>query len=361
MPGSWAAATDRWRGREPLAVVLARALAPWPLWLVLWGDPDRGAPFVTAALVASLMAWRASRGADRSIGIAPVALTVALAFGASVFLSAVASMLFARGPCGTGAASLPSVLLAWLSGAMLYELGRRCLSTPGIGPPARVARVLDAAAHAVFLLAPATGVVDLSGGGAPLPVVVGPLLALRVAGFHDVRVPPSRRGSLGARTAIGGLSVLVLVAAMVHEPGPGHWSAPVAWTVGGAAVSALVAAVVLALRARSVSRALSGVVDEHRPDGVVLAVAGGAERVHVLPSDPRPGAGMPAPAAPITFLDVEPVPSDDAPYRGGPPVVRARMAYRGTSEQLAAALLCRAWGWLAFSALSLAAAILLLY
>src|SRR5690606_23811647 len=84
MPGSWAAATDGWRGREPLAVVLARALAPWPLWLVLWGDPDRGAPFVTAALVASLMAWRATRGADRSVGIAAVALTVGLAFGASV-------------------------------------------------------------------------------------------------------------------------------------------------------------------------------------------------------------------------------------------------------------------------------------
>ena len=345
-------------------VVAARALAPWPLWLVLWGalggGRDRGSlyVFVTTALVVALMARRAVRGADRNVTAGGVVSVVSLALGANFFFAVVSGMALPHGHLGN-LGWVPAVALGWIAGAGCYELGKRCLAQPDLGPSRLQGLVVDIVAHQALFAAPLLGLVDLRGGGLPLPLLVGPLVAVRVAGWHDARMPAPSASRLHVRTLLGVLAVAALVAALVLPPGvPGSTSNVL--VVLSAAVSSLLAAAVLVHRAGVAARCPWGVVYERRPDGIVLSVRGGSERLHVVPTDPRPGSGLPLPESPITLVDLEPLEGPGAPYRDGPPMTRARIAWRGTADQLASTLLARAWGWLAWSALAFAVAVRLL-
>jgi len=346
-------------------VIVARTLAPWPLWLFLWETlrPDalRGPAFtpVVVTLLVGSMVQCAARAADRSLHVDRLVALLGLSFVAALWLQAAASFTwYVRGGAVPG--PVATALLGCLAGVVTYELLRRALTHTGSGPSARFTRTVDIVAHIVLFAAPWTGVVDVRGDGLPLPLLVGPLLAVRIVGEHDAPLPVARRGALPTWTVLGTVAAVVLLGAVLDSPAARLPSATVAFSVLGAAVSALLASIALAARAHRAARSLSGVVYEHRPDGIVLSVGGGTERVHVVPAEPRPGAALPPPDRRITFIDLVPGPEPGSPYRGAPEIVRARTAWAGSAEQLAAALLCRAWGWLAFCALTFAAGAYLL-
>ena len=376
MPGSVEAVTDSlranrvhaapgWEGREPIAVIVARALAPWPLWLLLWETlrPDglRGPAFtpVVATLLVASMAQRAARGADRTLRPDLLVLLLSLSFGVAFFLQVAAAFTwYGRGFEPTG--PIVSVLLVWVAGVALYEVFKRVFAGED-GPPVDLAHRIDFAAHSLLFCGPWLGVVDFAGNGVPLPLLVGPLVAVRVYGGQDARMPPARPGRLAVRTALGSAAAVAMLVVLSDASFARDASPAVALTLVGIAFSCLLAAIALAARAPLAATALSGVVFEPRDGGVVLAVEGDEERVHVVPRGSGSGTGRSLSAGQVvTFLDVERVPIDAPPYRGAPKTVRARLAWLGTSEDLAGTLLARAWGWLAWSALTFAAAAWLL-
>lgn len=360
MPGSAAGQDGGWSGREPLTVIVARALAPWPLWLILWEvlRPEAlgGAVLtpVVATLLVGLMAQRAARGADRALRLPLVAALIGLSMGATVLLEVASAFTwYGRGFVPSGAAF--GTLFTWLGGAALYEGFVRTLREPELQP----SPALDRLAHAILFAGPWLGLVGVD-QGLPLPFVVGPLVALRLVGGHDARMPLPRRGRLTTRTVLGTVAAVALLGAVLDASPLSHAPAAVAWSVMAAACSALLAALALASRAHVAAGALSGVVHEQRDGGVVLSIAGDEGAVHVVPRSCGSGGALPQPNLTVTFLDVEHGPEPGAPYRTGPSTVRARVLWCGDADQLASTLLARAWSWLAWSAITFAAAVYLL-
>ena len=361
-------AAPGWEGREPIAVIVARALAPWPLWLLVWEtlrpDSSTGPALtsVVATLLVASMAQHVARGADRTLRPDLLVLLLSLSFGAAFFLQVAAAFTwYGRGfePSGP----IPSAVLVWLSGVALYEAFKRVFAAreSGASPEPELARRTDTAAHALLFAGPFIGLVDFADAGIPLPLLVGPLVAVRVSGGHDARMPPARPGRLALRTTVGSVAAIGMLAVLADAHVAPDASPAVALTLLSVASSSLLAAIALAGRAPLAASALTGVVLAPRDGGIVLAVAGDDERVHVVPCGSAAGA---APAlragVPVTFLDVEPVATAGPPYRRGPRTVRARLAWPGAAEDLAAVLLARAWGWLAWSAVTFAAAAWLL-
>lgn len=337
------------RGREPSVVILARALAPWPVWIAMWSllrpasDP-LPLSFAVGALIAVAMTGMVARAADRSPiprgAFALLALALVVDFALDRMIGPSCGHCATAGP-PTGPAGLAT-------GLVLYGAAVKLLRVDGLGPSSHAAVGIDVAAFAALTTVACTGIM-------PLELAVGPFVALRAAFGHDARLPrprlTERRPLIAASTA----SAVVLLA-------PGSAFARAAHGTDGTAIAAIAtvsaltgiaAAIALYAHGRRARSALSGVVSELRPGGIVLATDGG-DRVHVVPSHPTPRGRIPTPATQLTFLDVEEVANGGTAYRDAPRLVRARLAWVGTADALARTLRSRAIRWIAWAGVTLA-------
>jgi len=353
-------ALDPELGREPLAVVGARALAAWPMWagaLVL-GLPSMHdlVVLVPCASAATLVALSVAHIIGESGTPVPVSRAWRLVgYGLMADFAIACAQLLMTGAIRPRAGASPVIDLVIALG--IYGVASRMLAPEHLAPPYRKRVAVDAAAPVILAALAALGALHGATDPIAMPFVVAPLVALRCASYADLRIPRGLSRQVGSAAWLTTVAVLMLVtSALGASRTPLASASGLSQAMLLACISAVIASVMVLVRARQLHGALWGVVREYRPDGLVLAVRGGEDRVHIVPSQPVPGAGMPPLDHTVTFLEVEELGSDGAPYRSGPPFIRARLAIGGSSSLLSGALVARAALWAAWSSAALAAA-----
>lgn len=356
-------AVSSWDGSESPWVLAATAAAPWPLFSLVLGLGLPGGPWapdwlrgpLALSLVFGLMvAW------VRRLAL-PLALKRWLpsALGAGATLELVASALarFSPGSLEAPARGLATIVVC----VAIYELGPAFAAACRVSPCEPRSRSLDIPAYVAFgLCALAAALWEPTARGGYLTPWIAALVALPLATARSGpspaldRIPALPR--VGVSAGLAAVAWIVLGAMFFGIFADLADSARRTWRWGaepfeGAlwalpALSLLLstfAALILLRRARQAADAPIGRVVGNREGGLVLDRADHV-RVEVE------GGELPPRGATVTLIGARSASVDVGPFRDGAPQLRARLAWRGSPEQLASALKHRAAGWIAWAA-----------
>jgi len=358
-------AVSSWDGSESPWVLAATAAAPWPLFSLVLGLGLPGGPWapdwlrgpLALSLVFGLMvAW------VRRLAL-PLALNrwlpSVLGAGATLELVAGALARFSPGSLEAPARGLATIVVC----VAIYELGPAFAAACSVSPCEPRSRSLDIPAYVAFgLCALAAALWEPTARGGYLTPWIAALVALPLATARSGPSPALDR--IPALPRVGVSAGLATVAWLVFgaiffgiftdlaesarrtwrwgtDPLEGAlWALPTL-----SLLFSMLAALGLLRRARLVAHAPSGRVAGLREGGLVL------ERADDEPACVELEAGKPPPeGATVTLLGARPANADIGPFRDGAALLRARLAWCGSPEQLASALKHRAAGWIAWAA-----------
>lgn len=360
-------AVSSWDGRESPWVLAATAVAPWPLFSLVfalgvpggsWAPGWLHGPLALSSVFGLMVVW-VHRPAPR------IALTrwMPSVLVAGLTLELLANAL-AEGHQGLGAQPARG-LATFITCVAVYELGPILAAACGLGSTEHRSRALDVPSYVAFgLCALAAALWEPTARGWFLSPWIAALVALPFATF---RSGPSRVVGLRPAVPCVGLSAgLATVAWLVFgaiffgiftdlaesarrtwrwgtDPLEGAlWALPTL-----SLLFSMLAALGLLRRARLVAHAPSGRVAGLREGGLVL------ERADDEPACVELEAGKPPPeGATVTLLGARPANADIGPFRDGAALLRARLAWCGPPERLASALKHRAAGWIVWAAAS---------